>query len=265
MSIVYENYLIVIFCFLTFFFWIKYRLSVKTIANDREYFIKTLSHDIRVSLIAEIRGTELLQKYKTENCEILENLDKNCRYTLDMISMLINTYKYKNKEITLDYEPLILSDLLIKTSEELVKNAKEKEISFDYLNNTNFVTADKILIKKAMHIVLSTIIELSDKHQKIECSIKKFKDNVILDLIYNGHSLTKEEYKTMFLGKFHYSAVGLGIKMHLLKNIIDLHSGKIFVQKTNTGKNSFTIILPEYKQNKSHSSKLFRTLSEFQL
>ncbi len=65
--------------------------------SQRENFIKTLSHDIRVSTLAQIRGLDLLQsKYSQE--ELITDINESCKYSLDMINMLLNTYRYENGE-----------------------------------------------------------------------------------------------------------------------------------------------------------------------
>ena len=46
---------------------IKYFRLYKDFEIQKKYFIQTLSHDLRVSTIAQIRGIELLQKiYQNE-------------------------------------------------------------------------------------------------------------------------------------------------------------------------------------------------------
>ena len=63
MSIVKDLCLIAMFLFLI----IKYILLYQDMLKQREYFIETLSHDLRVSTIAQIRGLELLKKNVSQN------------------------------------------------------------------------------------------------------------------------------------------------------------------------------------------------------
>ena len=244
MSIVFEKYLITFLCFLVCFFVIKYVQTKKIIKQDREYFIKTLSHDIRVAIIAQIRGLELLQKNLPANNELIKDLDYNCQYTLDMVSMLINNYKYKNDELFLNYEPISLPNLLLSTIRNLNGKSKGKSIQIDYYNQPSVIMADKIWITKALHIILSVILDLSYGQKKIICSIKDAGKHVKLEFKYTGRTLTDEEYNKMFSGDTKYSTVGFGIKMHMLKNILNMHSGNIKIIKTFDNINTFSIVLP---------------------
>lgn len=265
MSMVYAYYLIFLFCFTTAYCAVKYMLSAKLIRKEREYITKTLSHDIRVAVIAQIRGLDLLHKNTSEQAELINELDKNCKYTLDMVSMLINTYKYKNNELLLKYEPINLSRIIFSAAENFAQQANEKGIIFNYYNDSVIIPADKVWITKAIEIIISTIVELSNKNQRITCSLKNLGSNIRLAFRYTGRSLTNEEYKKMFSGNSNYSTVGFGIKMHLLKNIVEIHAGKITVKKTETGENTFTIILPVKKSVTSNISRDRKSFQLFQL
>ena len=80
--------LLFIIVLLILFFVLRRNLSLKyELFSQRENFIKTLSHDIRVSTLAQIRGLDLLQeKYNQE--ELIFDINESCKYSLDMINML---------------------------------------------------------------------------------------------------------------------------------------------------------------------------------
>ena len=88
MSIVKDLCLVAMFLFLI----IKYLLLYRDMLKQREYFVETLSHDLRVSTIAQIRGLDLLKKNALQNdnnLELISEIDKSCKFTLDMMTMLL--------------------------------------------------------------------------------------------------------------------------------------------------------------------------------
>ena len=77
--------------------------SEKEIERQKEYFIETLIHDLKVPTIAQLRGLELLQKgtfgiINNDQKEILNNITDSCQYILTMISMVLNTYRFENSK-----------------------------------------------------------------------------------------------------------------------------------------------------------------------
>ena len=78
MSIV-KGLIFIIFLIMFCIIFVLKRENIK----QRDYFIKTLSHDFRVATLAQLRGIELLAKiknYDTQQIEIIEELNKSCRY-----------------------------------------------------------------------------------------------------------------------------------------------------------------------------------------
>ena len=177
--------------------------------------------------------------------------------------MLINCYKYKNNELLINYESTNISNILLQITKDFALAPNKKEIIFNYDNEAPSIIADKVWITKALQIIISILAELSYKQEKIMCLIKNQDNNIKLEFQYKGHSLTDNELKDMFSGNTNYTAVGLGIKMHLLKSLLDLHSGKIKILKCNTN-NIFTITLPANK-HLCRKTKFIKELQPFRL
>lgn len=244
MSIVKD--LLCIVLFLILFFALKKNLSLKhALFNQRDYFIKTLSHDLRVSTLAQIRGLDLL---KSEG-ELVDDIKDSCKYSLDMISMLLDTYRYENGEQVLNYEIFNLSDIIRECCRKLALKASEKGVAFyNNIKNIELVEADKLELEKTLKYLISTTIFNSDKNSKIIISVDKKCNNLEVSIIYSGASLTEEECRRMFSNNPRFSTVGHGIKMHLCKKIVEFHGGKIYVKNIDRKINSFTFILPIEKK-----------------
>ena len=237
----------------------------KEIKLQKNYFLKTLCHDFRVATIAQIRGLDLLQKESindSRHYELLTEINNSCKYSLDMISMLINTYKLENGEQILNNETFNLYNTTELACRYLLNMANEKHISF-YLNinNNHQIEADKYLFTKLISILTSTAVNYSNYNNTITFSSAIRNNFLELSITYQGKPLSEEEIQRMFSLNTRYSTVGHGIKMHLCKKIIDFHKGKICIQKKSNNLNCFTILLP-LLQNLHKDKKL--TIRELQ-
>lgn len=258
MSIVKDFLLISIFIF----FIVKYfNLYIKMI-KERNYFIDTLSHDLKVAIIAQIRAIDLLKKQPTSNTnyDLTKSLEDSGKYSLELINMLLNSYKYENNEQILKFEYFNINELISNTYEHISSIASEKNITLIYENKTsNVIYADKTEFFKALLILLTTSIDYAQKNSLISTKIKKVNKNINLEVTYIGHSLNEEEYKRMFFKKPRFSTVGHGIKMHLCKKIIDFHNGNIKIESNNS-KNSFIISIPDANLHKKNQTQTNRKL-----
>ena len=143
------------------FLFIRNFIVKNEIIKQRNYFIDTLRHDLRVSTIAQIRGLELLQKQNLDlnNAEFIEEISNSCKFSLEMINMLLNTYQYENGEDILDYEEFNVSEVLYSACNLLNSALKNKKLAFVFdVEKLATINADKIGIQKVLMIFLATAI-----------------------------------------------------------------------------------------------------------
>lgn len=227
----------------------------KTIKEERESYLKTLNHDLKVATIAQIRALELLHKISNnEQKNFVYDIKNSCKYSLDMIITLLLTYKFKNGEQVLNYTRFNLDEMITECFENTKKLCHENNNITFCLNSTNdnTIIADKELLTKLFNILYMTSIINSEDKETISTIIKKQKKHLLITITYTGKPLSEEEYKRMFSNKPCYTTVGHGIRMYLCKKIVDFHNGNINVNN-NTNINLFKIELPI---TNSHKQKI---------
>jgi K+-sensing histidine kinase KdpD len=241
------------------FLIVKCILLHRELIKQKEYFVDTLSHDLRVSAIAQIRGLDLLQKSDfslEEKRDLIADINNSCKFSLNMISMLIKTFRYEAGEQIFKYENFALNDILRLSCQEHESMAREKEVTLDYkIEGLSLINADKAEIHKVFSFLVSTAITNAKRKTNIEIAILLKKDKYLTEIKYNGIALTEQEKRIMFSKKRRYSTVGHGIKMHLCKKIIEFHKGKIAVDEIVKGCTVFRFVIP--KNTQQSVSKMF--------
>lgn len=251
----------VFFCFVMLFILfllIRERFKlIKVQKQERECYVKTLNHDLRVATLAQIRALDLL--YKTCNDEqkdLVEDISDSCKYSLEMISCLLNTYRFDNGEQILKYSIFNLTELLNKSVSNIKDLYSLKDFNFQIeAVPENYIEADREMLSKLLNILLVTSVTNSSV-QSLKVLVKKNKLNYIVSLIYKGNPISEEEYRRMFLNEPSYTTVGNGIRMFFCKKIIDFHGGTIRVLR-DKNLNKFTFTLPLKKTLKSSKELAF--------
>ena len=187
-----------------------------SLIRQRNYFINTLSHDLRVSALAQIRGLEFLQKnphYIRNNKDLLADINNSCKFSLDMMTMLLNTYKFENGEQVLHYEPVSMLEILDKILSENNVEAENKKIRINHKSlSESKVLVYKFYIEKLFKILISTAIANAYKNSNIEVFlssnfekkiyIKKYNNNYnsfVFEIPQNKQKYTK---KALLTSKF---------------------------------------------------------------
>ena len=233
--------------FFTLYYMFKYNYLKNKFTKEKRLFFNILGHDLRVPIIAQIRGLNLISKNisGTHNQFILNEVNKSCEYTMDMVTMLMNIYKIEVGETTLNFENIDFYYYLNNTLDKFHNIIADKNLKFLLNVDKGPILVDKKHFIKALKILLDTAIKYSANDSTISVILSKAHNKANLRIHYIGHSISDEEYSRMFDLNPTYSAVGQGIQMYLLKKIIDLHKGKIqFCPKSNQN-NSFDITLQD--------------------
>ena len=221
--------------------------------RQKEYFIETLTHDLKIPTIAQLRGLELLKSEITgslnqEQVELVSQIEQSCRYILDMISMIVNTYRFESGQKKLYCEKFNLSELLLECFEKSTEPAEEKNILFVYESSGPvIVKADREELKKVITNLLADAINHSDRNEKISVKIDKSESKIVFTITCIGVPFSQKDCMSMFdrFGAPKYSTIGSGIALYLCKKIIDEHKGKISASTDGARVNKYTFELPQ--------------------
>lgn len=207
-----------------------------------ESFTDALLHDLKTPTLAQLRGLDVLQNgnLNSEQEELVMQIKESCKYTLDMISMILKTYRLESGRQILSLETFSLSELFIECFNEVLPQAAEKnlELVYEAADADTFVEADRADIKTVISHLLQNAVGYSDKNEKLFVSI---------DLKSNELKMEIKNKGTMYSPK--YSAIGNNIMLHLSKKIIDSHHGTMFSEREACNINKFVFTLPLIHNN----------------
>lgn len=221
----------------------------KEIENQREYFIKTLIHDMRVPTIAQLRGMELLSKgvlgtVNAEQSSLISEIMNSCNYVLEMISMVLSAYRLENGEKRLVMQTFGVEELLRDCSRAI----KKKGHGFSYtIKPKNLkIYGDKSALQNVVVSLISTHSVSSASEFEISVSVKR--DDICFTITRPGIAAfgAKENVISLseLLSNAKFTTVGYGVGLYMCKKIIDLHKGDIFASSDGANINEITFTIP---------------------
>lgn len=244
----------------------------KEIERQKEYFIETLIHDLKIPTLAQLRGLELIKngtmgEINSEQNELLQQIENSCKYILEMISMVLKAYRFENGQKHPLYEKINIPELILETFENMQNNAKEKDITFllDMHNvDSLIIEADREDLKTVLMNLISNAILYSNKSQQVIVSVEKNDNYAHFKIINRGIILSERECMTMFDKTLDnapkYSTIGHGIALYLCKKIIESHKGEIYASTDGINTNIFTFTIPlEEEKNVSQMATLLNS------
>lgn len=233
--------------------------SEQKVQKQRETYISTLSHDLTIPTLAQIRALDLLLdenvgKINKEQREIINLTLDSCKFMYDMLSTILATYKYENKEISLNFEKTLIfklvDDCIIKFTKEL--EAKNIHIRVRAKDDSAIISADRKQIKKAFDNLISHSISTAYENTDVICEFRKTSDgkNINVIIAFESPYVTAETLKNMF-NMYNTPAdkmdkVGSGLSLYLARQIIEAHGGNINVESFGKDYHIYNVELPCY-------------------
>lgn len=221
----------------------------------KDDFVATLSHDMKVPVIAELntlnfllegRFGELNDKQK----EVL-NLMKNSNQDLiELIQTLLDVQKLQENEIILNKEPAQINPLIRETIEELrpiaFNNQNSFEVNIEETENKEIII-DRFNIKRVIKNILANAISFSPLGEKINIISSADEEGILISVSNYGNTISEEDLSLIFnkyyCGNSKFRRLGTGLGLYLSNRIILAHGGSINV-KSEDNKTTFTIKLP---------------------
>lgn len=221
----------------------------------REDFIATLTHDLKVPIVAESNILEFLINGKFGEItdlqrEAISNMKVCNDELLELVQILLETYKVKEAGIDLYKENLELPPLVWGIIEEMRSIGEKSGIKINFHCNEHYmVHADKIQLKRVVKNLIQNAISHSESNKDIDVKIAQTHDFTTVTIVDYGKGIPKENVDKIF-NKYYSTAkkfrkIGTGLGLFLSQQIIKSHGGEITVTSEENVHTEFCIKIPK--------------------
>jgi len=227
-----------------------------TEANEQKSELLSMAaHDLKNPLQAIIGFSELISL--REDCP--ENIKKNAhlileasRGMLDTINNTLNSTVILEGKVTISNEEDIdlseLARLVVEIYSEFAK--KKNQIVITRFWSDCFIRGEKERIKIVIENLLSNAIKYSPLNRNIILSVERLGKNVVLSVKDEGSGFSEEDKKKMYekfkrlSSKPTAGESSTGIGLSIVKNIVEMHRGKIWLESKEGEGSIFFVSFP---------------------
>lgn len=226
---------------------------LKEIEELKEDFVATLTHDLKVPILAEKnmlnfllenRFGELNERQK----EALGYLVGSNKELVELVEIILETYKLNETRIELTKEATDVNRLIESAIEQMRPIADTDSISINYWSEFfDRVNIDEFYIKRVLKNLILNAVSFSASCSKVDVALCNDDKNIYIKITNYGKSIKREEIDHVF-DKYYTTAkkfrkVGTGLGLYLSNRIVKAHKGEIFIETNPDGEQYTTFII----------------------
>ncbi|MBQ4018987.1 MAG: response regulator [Paludibacteraceae bacterium] len=216
-------------------------------------FFTNISHELRTPLTLIVAPVENILQNERINQSVRSQLEivlSNSQRMLRMVNQLLEFRKVQNQKMKLKVQKTLLSELVEETSANFKKEAYDKHIDFEIINNASDSTVwvDRGRVDTILWNLLSNAFKFTAAGKGIRVIVADKPGFVTLTVQDEGIGIAPEKRSVLF-ERFssnnelnNTSTTGTGIGMNLTKELVDLHHGYIEVE-SEVGKGTTITVL----------------------
>lgn len=234
---------------------IKDITSEKEISTLKEDFVATLTHDLKVPIIAAANMIDLFLaekfgKISEKQKFALNNMKMSNKELLDLVQILLETYKIKEKGIELFKENISVNSFVQSIVDEMRPIAIDAntDIEFSACSSNPKIFADPTQMQRVVKNLISNAINHSHTNKAIDVNVDVLQNAVTISIVDYGQGIAPEEIKMIF-NKYYTAAkklrkVGTGLGLYLSQEIVHAHGGEITVTSEENVRTEFCVKIP---------------------
>lgn len=236
----------------------------------KKSFFSILSHELMTPLNLMFSSLQIFENHytnsdylkddnKTENC--FQTLQNNCLRLYKQIRNIMDLTKIKNNYFDLELRRVNLVEVIqeiIKSTNGYLENI-DREIIF-YTDKKNiFVVCDRGCLERVILNLLSNAYKNTEAGGVVYLSLFSKKEKVIITVRDTGKGINKEEVDKIFRpfyridNSFTREYEGCGLGLAIVRELVNLHEGKINVESIYGKGSEFTVDLPKKVGEKTES------------
>jgi signal transduction histidine kinase len=223
----------------------------------KDEFLAILSHELRSPLNAILGWAQMLRSSRKlteiQTAKALETIERNARIQTQLIEDLLNISRMIKGKLRLNVRSCDLVAIIesVLDSLRLAADAKEIHIETSIDRNTELILGDSGRLQQIIWNLLSNAIKFTPQGGRVQVDLQRINSYVEITVSDTGIGI-KPEFMPHIFDCFRQadssstrSHGGLGLGLSIVRHLVELHGGTIYVESAGEGKGAkFTLMLP---------------------
>jgi len=214
--------------------------KVRGLEQIKTDMIRIAAHDLRNPLSAALGYSSMISRVpegelSPEQQEYVEMLNNSLRAIQKIITDILSLQRIEALQERANYEHVDMSQLVeaVFASNQITAQAKELDFKINLPTQPVMVCGDSTQLREALDNLIHNAIKYTPEKGCVRVTLTTTDDQLKLDVTDTGYGIPEQLQERLFQPFFRAKTAqtrnidGTGLGLHLVKNIIDRHSGKM--------------------------------------
>jgi two-component system sensor histidine kinase GlrK len=233
--------------------WLRVRLL--DLAQEKNRFLRHMSHELKTPLANIREGTELLMdgavgELKGGQREVTAILRENGMKLQRLIENLLSFSAWQAKSVGLEISEFKLRPLIKSVLENQQLTLVAQRVRLDVQVEDLTPTADRAKVRLILDNLLSNAVKFTPRGGTISLHARRERDQLVLDVMDSGPGIPADERKRIFEAFYQGKTPqgghvkGTGIGLSVVTEFVNAHGGSIEILEAKGGGADFRVRLP---------------------
>jgi signal transduction histidine kinase len=232
-------------------------LQLKEKDHLKNEYVLRLTHDIRGHLAAiqsclNIVSDRIVGQLNEKQADLIERASRRTSKCMAFVTALLKLTRMKlSGHVDMSYFPL--KNVFFNTIAAIEGRAAAKSINLNYQIESSIddVFGVPVLIEESITNMLLNAIKYTPEKGSVSLFAKDKGDHILIQVRDTGIGIPENEIDKIFNEFFRASNArkiernGTGLGLSIVKQITEMHGGKIWVENNPTGGSTFSFTLPK--------------------
>lgn len=232
--------------------------EIETLNQMKNMLLSDLSHDLRNPLasitlslaVLKAQTANMPDEYRQDFHKSYTDIDAQVKRMILLIKDVLDMARY-DTQTGIDLQQTNLSEMIEDVRNGFYEQAKAKNITLNVkIEEMFYAFVDPSAIRRMLENLISNSIKYTPDNGQVEIEItKSAKQDTIIRIRDNGVGIPEDQLPKIFerfyrIPTHTQMAEGTGLGMAIVKNIVDIHKGKIDIRSAVHNGTQITITLP---------------------
>jgi signal transduction histidine kinase len=230
--------------------------ELEAASRHKSEFLANMSHELRTPLNAILGFSQLLRErlygeLNEKQEEYLDDILTSANHLLALINDILDLSKVEAGQVELEFAPFSLRDALergiVMVRERAMKDGVE--VALTEVPEVDVVAADERRVRQVIFNLLSNAVKFTPAGGTVDVRATTNDGEVRVSVADTGPGVPAEDHERIF-EEFQQTEAGIaqgegtGLGLALSKQLVELHSGRIWVESEPGRGSTFVFTLP---------------------